>query len=70
MFKYRSRKVFAISLVESEHPVAESDPECPDTSDTPEATMVLGTPLPDVLMCSIAEWRICGHLAVAQLEVA
>ena len=32
--------------------------------------MILGAPLPDVLMGSIAERRIGGELAVAQLEVA
>ena len=59
-----------ISLVESEHPVAPGQPEGTDTSHGPEATMVLGTPLPDVLMSTIAEWGICGHLAVAELVVA
>ena len=46
------------SLVESEHPVAEGDPEGTDTSNRPEAAMVLGTPLPDVLVSTIAEWGI------------
>ena len=32
--------------------------------------MILGSPLPKVLMCSIAEWRIGRHLAVAQFIVA
>ena len=58
------------SLVEGEHPVAEGDPEGTDSSHGPEATMVLGTPLPDMLMSSIAEGRIGGELAVAELVVA
>ena len=32
--------------------------------------MVLGTPLPDMLMGAIAEGRIRGHLAVAEFVVA
>lgn len=32
--------------------------------------MVLGSPLPDMLMSSIAEWRIGRHLTVAEFEVA
>ena len=32
--------------------------------------MVLGSPFPDVLMSSIAEWSIGRHLTVAELEVA
>ena len=46
------------SLVESEHPVAKGDPESTDTSDGPETAMVLGTPLPDVLMCSVTEGSV------------
>ena len=32
--------------------------------------MVLGTPLPDMLMSTVAEWRIRWHLAVAEFVVA
>ena len=32
--------------------------------------MVLGTPLPDMLMSTVAEGCICGHLAVAEFVVA
>ena len=32
--------------------------------------MVLCTPLPNVLMCTVAERRIRGHLAVAEFVVA
>ena len=60
-----SEKHETSSLVESEHPVAPSDPECTNTRDGPETTMVLGTPLPDVLMSTVAEGSICGQLAVA-----
>ena len=60
----------SFSLVEGEHPVAPSDPKGSDTSDGPEATMVLGSPLPDVLMSAVAEGRIGGQLAVAELIVA
>ena len=58
------------SLVESEHPVAEGDPEGAYTGNRPEATMVLGTPFPDVLMSTVAERSIRWHLAVAELVVA
>ena len=58
------------SLVECEHPISPRNPEGTYTSDRPEATMVFGTPLPDVLMGSVAERSICWHLAVAKLIVA
>ena len=58
------------SLVEGEHPVAPGDPESGDTSNGPESAMVLGAPFPDMLMCTVAEWRICAQLTVAEFEVA
>ena len=47
--------LFARSLVESEHPVSKCDPKGAHTGDGPEATMIFGAPLPDVLVCTIAE---------------
>ena len=47
------------SLVESEHPVAPGDPEGCNTGDRPETTVVLGSPLPDVLVSAVAEGSIC-----------
>lgn len=58
------------SPVESKHPVAESDPEGGNTGDTPEATMIFGTPFPDVLVCAVAEWCIGRQLAIAKLVVS
>ena len=63
MFKYIGREMqqrdnSKSSLVEGEHPVAPSNPKGSNTSNGPEATVVLGTPLPDVLMSTVAEGRI------------
>ena len=46
------------SLVEGEHPVTHGDPEGAYTSDGPETTVILGAPLPNMLMCTVAEWSI------------
>ena len=59
----------ARSLVESEHPVSKCDPEGTHTCDGPEATVILGAPLPNMLVRSIAERCICGQLAVAKFIV-
>jgi hypothetical protein len=64
------RSVFASSLVESEHPVREAQPEGAHTSETPEASVVVGGPAQNLLVGAVAEWRIGRHLAVAELEVA
>lgn len=58
------------SLVESEHPVAEGEPEGGHTGDGPEAAMIFGSPLPDVLVRAVAEGRVRRHLTIAQLVVA
>ena len=58
------------SLIEGKSPVAEGNPEGNRACNTPETAMVLGTPLPDMLMRTVAERRIWGHLAVAEFEVA
>ena len=58
------------SLVEGEHPVREAHPEGGDTSHAPEASVVVGGPPDQLLVSAIAEGRVRGQLAVAQLEVA
>ena len=58
------------SLVEGEHPVADAAPPGANSSDTPEATMVLHDPLHHVLMSTIAEGSVSRHLAIAELVVA
>ena len=62
--------LFARSLVESEHPVSKCDPEGTHTCDGPEATVIFGTPFPNVLVRTIAERGIRGQLAVAKFIVA
>ena len=62
--------MFASSLVESEHPVREAQPEGAHTSETPEASVVVGGPAQYLLVGAVAEGRIGRHLAVAELEVA
>ena len=61
--------VFAPSLVESEHPVADACPPGCNGGHSPESSMVFICPLEQVLMGSIAEWGIGAHLTVAQLVV-
>ena len=58
------------SSVESEPPVSKCDPETGCSQNGEESAMVLGSPLPDVLVSSIAEWGIGRHLTVAELVVA
>jgi len=58
------------SLVEGEGPVGEARPERDHTPDAPEAAMALVDPLEHMLMSTVAERSIGGHLAVAQLVVA
>ena len=58
------------SLIEGKCPVAKGNPEGCRACNTPETAMVLGTPLPDMLMSTVAERRIRGHLAVAKFVVA
>jgi len=61
---------FPSSLVESEHPVGEAQPEGAHTGETPEASVMVGGPAEHLLVGAVAEGRIGRHLAIAELEVA
>ena len=65
-----SLRIFSSSLIESKSPVAEGNPEGNRACNTPETAMVLGSPLPDVLMRTVAERRTWAHLVVAEFVVA
>ena len=58
------------SLVEGEPKVANDNPEGGGSGNGPESTVILGTPLPEMLMCAITKWSIGRHLAIAEFVVA
>ena len=60
----------ATSLVESEHPVAHTCPPGGHVSDTPESSMVFGSPFEHMLMSTITEWCVCTELAITELIVS
>ena len=58
------------SFVEGKHPISSRSPPGKYTKNTPETSVMLESPLEDVLMSSVAEWSISTHLAIAELEIA
>ena len=59
-----------ISLVEGQHPVADATPPDGQGVHTPEASVMLISPSKHLLMCSVTEWSIGTHLAIAEFVVA
>lgn len=66
----RSPRCAPCSLVESEHPVAHAGPPGDNVGETPEASMMLCSPLEHMLVSAVAEWRIGTELAITQLVVS
>ena len=58
------------SLVESEHPVSNARPPGGNKGNTPETTMMLIDPPHNLFMCSVTEWCVWAHLAVAKFIVS